>query len=95
MTQRQRQDRHLHAADEPAHLGEREPAPLTQSMWSVKKTAEFLDVPIGTLYQWIHHRRGPRSYKVGGSRKFDPVDVRAYLRENVTEPTEQAQIANC
>ena len=78
MTQHQRQDRHLHAEDEPGHL--------TEVMWSVEKTAEFLDVPKGTLYQWISHGRGPRSYKVGGSRKFDPVDVRVWLREHMTEP---------
>jgi excisionase family DNA binding protein len=94
MTQRQRQDRHLHAADEPEHRTADEPRPLTEDMWSVEKTAKFLDIPKGTLYQWISHGRGLRSYKVGGSRKFDPVDVRAYLRENVTEPAEQAQIAS-
>ncbi len=82
MAKQQKPDRHLHAEDEPGHL--------TEGMWSVAKTAEFLDVPKGTLYQWISHGRELRSYKVGGSRKFDPVDVRAYLREHVTEPAEQA-----
>ncbi len=94
MTQRQRQDRYLHAADEPEHRTADEPRPLTEDMWSVEKTAKFLDIPKGTLYQWISPGRGLRSYKVGGSRKFDPADVRAYLRENVTEPVDQAQIAS-
>jgi excisionase family DNA binding protein len=93
MTQRQRQDRHLHAADEPEHRTADEPRPLTQDLWSVEKTAKFLDIPKGTLYQWISHCR-LRSYKVGGSRKFDPVDVRAYLRENVTEPVEHTGAAS-
>ena len=94
MTQCQRQDRHLHAADEPEHRTADEPRPLTEDMWSVEKTAKFLDIPKGTLYQWISHLRGPRSYKVGGSRKFDPVDVRAYLRENATDPAEQVRTAS-
>lgn len=86
MTQHQQRDRHLYAAGEPAHLAEGAPRHLTEDMWSVERTAKFLDVPKGTLYQWASQGRGPRSYKVEGSRKYDPADVRAWLREHMTEP---------
>jgi excisionase family DNA binding protein len=72
------------AAHDPERLNE--PERLSEDLWSTEKTAKFLDVPKGTLYQWISHGRGPRSYKVGNSRKFDPADVRAYLRERMSEP---------
>jgi excisionase family DNA binding protein len=90
MTEHEQRNRHLHAARDPGRPAEDEPAHLTEDMWSVARTAKFLDVPKGTLYQWISHGRELRSYKVGGARKFDPVDVRAYLRKRVTEPAEQA-----
>ena len=72
------------AGKNPELLNETEP--LTEDLWSSKRTAKFLDVPLGSLYQWISHGRGPKSYKVGNARKFDPADVRAYLREQASDP---------
>jgi hypothetical protein len=62
------------------------PERLNEDLWSTEKTAKFLDVPKGTLYQWTSRGCGPKSYKVGNSRKYDPADVRAYLRERMSEP---------
>jgi excisionase family DNA binding protein len=62
------------------------PERLSEDLWSLERTAKFLGVEKGTLYQWTSQGRELRSYKVGNARKFDPVDVRAYLRERVSEP---------
>jgi excisionase family DNA binding protein len=62
------------------------PERLNEDLWSVARTAKFLGIEKGTLYQWISLGRGLRSYKVGNARKFDPADVRAYLREQASEP---------
>jgi hypothetical protein len=59
---------------------------LTEKMWSIEQTAEFLNVAVGTLYQWRSHGTGPRSYRVGGAIKYDPVDVRTYLLGQAQEP---------
>lgn len=62
------------------------PERLNEDLWSIERTAKFLDVEKGTLYQWVSQGRGLRSYKVGNARKFDPADVRAYLREHASDP---------
>jgi excisionase family DNA binding protein len=72
------------AGENPERLNEAEQ--LTEDLWSAKRTAKFLDVPIGTLYQWTSQGRELRSYKVGNARKFDPADVRAYLRKRMSQP---------
>jgi excisionase family DNA binding protein len=68
--------------ENPERLDER----LNEDLWSIERTAKFLDVEKGTLYQWASQGRELRSYKVGNARKYDPADVRAYLREHASEP---------
>jgi predicted DNA-binding transcriptional regulator AlpA len=48
-------------------------------LWSSEETAEFLGVPVATLYQWRYLRKGPRAYRVGRWLRYDPDDVRAWL----------------
>jgi excisionase family DNA binding protein len=74
------------AAETPERLNEENPKRLNEDLWSIERTAKFLDVEKGTLYQWVSQGRGLRSYKVGNARKFDPADVRAYLREHASDP---------
>jgi len=62
--------------DEPERSG---PAEL----WSIQDTAEFLRVPIGTLYQWRHRRLGPPAFKVGRHLRYDPAVVRAWVMGQV------------
>lgn len=50
-------------------------------LWTHRRTAAFLKITPGTLYVWNSRGRGPRSLKVGGSRRYDPSDVQEFLRE--------------
>lgn len=50
-------------------------------LWTVDDTSAFLGVPVSTLYQWRHHRTGPRAYKVGRHLRYDPAEVRAWLSD--------------
>lgn len=52
---------------------------LPTRLWSHQETADFLGLPSSTLHQLNHKRVGPRSYKVGRWRKYDPQDVQAWL----------------
>jgi excisionase family DNA binding protein len=52
-----------------------------ESLWDVEEVSEFLQIPVGTLYQWRHRRTGPRSFKVGRHLRYDPADVRAWLAD--------------
>ncbi len=48
--------------------------------WSHQETAAFLGVTPGTLYVWNSRNAGPRSYKIGHLRRYDPGEVRAWLQ---------------
>ncbi|MEO3861770.1 helix-turn-helix domain-containing protein [Acrocarpospora sp. B8E8] len=50
-------------------------------LWTVDDVSEYLGVPIATLYQWRHHRTGPRSRKVGRHLRYLPEDVESWVRE--------------
>jgi len=50
-------------------------------LWSAEDVAAFLRVPKATLYQWRYLGSGPRARKVGRHLRYDPADVRAWLRE--------------
>jgi excisionase family DNA binding protein len=53
--------------------------PMTR-LWSVHDVSEYLDIPVGTLYQWRHRRTGPPASKVGRHLRYDPADVRDWLK---------------
>jgi excisionase family DNA binding protein len=53
-------------------------------LWKIEEVAAFLQVPVPTLYQWRHKRIGPRAFKVGRHLRYDPTEVRAWLREQGT-----------
>lgn len=55
--------------------------PQLEHLLSVQELAEFLQVPIATLYQWRHLGRGPRVIKVGRYLRYDMNDVQEWLGE--------------
>ena len=42
---------------------------------TVKELAEFLGVPVATLYQWRYRREGPPGFRVGRYVRYRRVDV--------------------
>lgn len=50
-----------------------------ERLWGVREVAEYLGVPVGTLYQWRYHGRGPRGRRVGRYVRYDPDDVRTWF----------------
>ena len=61
----------------------REPGPR---LWSLRETAEFLHIPVGTLYQLNHKRTGPRFFRIGRHCRYDPRDVMAWLATRAVVP---------
>ncbi|GAA1857240.1 helix-turn-helix domain-containing protein [Asanoa iriomotensis] len=51
--------------------------------WTAEDVATYLRVPVETLYTWRKRRYGPRAARVGRHLRYDPDDVRAWLREQV------------
>ncbi|MEU8220900.1 helix-turn-helix domain-containing protein [Micromonospora taraxaci] len=52
---------------------------LPERLWSHQQTADFLQIPAATLHQLNHKKTGPRSFKVGRHRRYDPRDVKTWL----------------
>lgn len=52
----------------------------TQRLWSVTETATFLGIPAKTLYRWRYTATGPPSHRVGRHVRYDPAEVRAWVR---------------
>ena len=46
-----------------------------QRLWGVHDVADYLGVPVTTLYQWRHRDYGPRCRRVGRHLRYDPDDA--------------------
>ena len=56
--------------------------PMPERLWTVQDTAEFLGIPVSTLYYWSYRGEGgPRIYRVGRNLRYDPADVLAWLEQ--------------
>jgi predicted DNA-binding transcriptional regulator AlpA len=55
-------------------------------LWTHVQTAAYLGLPPTTLHQLNYKRTGPRSYKVGRFRRYDPQDVHAWLESHASSP---------
>lgn len=54
----------------------------------VEELAEYLDLPVKTLYKWRHEGSGPRSVRVGRHVRYFVSDVREWLdRQRRDEPS--------
>jgi excisionase family DNA binding protein len=56
----------------------------TEPLWTAGETAEFLGVPVSTLYQWRYHRTGPRACRVGRHLRYRSADVLAWVEQQMT-----------
>jgi len=56
-------------------------ATTIESLWDIEDVAAYLRVPVETLYRWRKQRSGPPAARVGRHLRYDPADVRAWLKE--------------
>jgi excisionase family DNA binding protein len=54
---------------------------VADRLWSVEDVADYLGVPVETLYRWRKVKYGPPAGRVGRHLRYDPADVRAWFRE--------------
>jgi predicted DNA-binding transcriptional regulator AlpA len=47
----------------------------TNKLWGVKDVADYLGIPVQTLYQWRTKGYGPRGRRVGKYVRYVPADV--------------------
>ncbi len=48
---------------------------------TVEDLAEYLDVPVATVYAWRHRRQGPPGFRVGRHLRFRWSDVERWIDE--------------
>jgi excisionase family DNA binding protein len=51
-----------------------------EALWTIEQAAEYLGIPVGTLYQWRHRRTGPPAMKIGRHLRYDPAEVYAWAK---------------
>lgn len=48
-------------------------------LWTIDDLADFLGVPVATVYKWRHTNEGPPGYRIGRYLRFDEKEVIAWL----------------
>ena len=56
---------------------------------TAQQLAEYLQVPIATIYTWRHRHQGPPGFRVGKHLRFRWADVEDWIGINSTESSHQ------
>lgn len=57
------------------------PYPGLEPLLDITELAEYLGVPLSTIYDWRTRGLGPRAYRFGKHLKFALSDVRSWMEE--------------
>lgn len=62
--------------------------PEIRALMSPQELADYLGVPLGTVYQWNHHGTGPKPISVGRHVRYRHAEVEQWLDGNrIARPT--------
>lgn len=50
---------------------------------TVAELADYLEVPVKTLYNWRYHRRGPPGFRVGRHLRYRRSDVHEWIQSKL------------
>jgi excisionase family DNA binding protein len=50
---------------------------------TVEDLAEYLGVPVATLYAWRYHRQGPPGFRVGRHIRYRWADIEAWISDRL------------
>jgi excisionase family DNA binding protein len=50
---------------------------------TVEELADYLGVPVATLYQWRHRGEGPPGFRVGRYIRYRRTDVEQWIRDRL------------
>ena len=68
-----------------------QPLPFEQTpgrndrLLSAQELADYLEVPVKTIYTWRHRATGPRGFRVGKHLRYRWRDVAAWLTDLIAE----------
>jgi excisionase family DNA binding protein len=49
----------------------------------VQQLADYLDVPVKTLYAWRHRREGPPAFRVGRHLRYRRIDIQRWIQQRI------------
>jgi excisionase family DNA binding protein len=52
---------------------------------NVKDLANYLHVPIATIYAWRHRRQGPPGFRVGRHLRYRRSDIEHWIEDRITQ----------
>lgn len=52
---------------------------------SPRELAEYLGIPVATLYQWRHRGEGPRGFRIGKHVRYRLIDVDEWIEEQLED----------
>ncbi len=55
-------------------------------LWTPEGLAQYLDVPLATVYRWRHLGTGPVGIRVGKHVRFSDESVREWLAQRTDKP---------
>lgn len=58
---------------------------MLRTLWGPTDVADYLGVPVGTVYQWRTRGFGPPGRRVGKYVRYKPDDVEAWFDEQPEE----------
>ena len=58
-----------------------------EPLLSAQQLADYLEVPIATLYAWRHRGEGPPGFRVGRHIRYRRTDVELWIRGRISERT--------
>lgn len=53
---------------------------------TVEELAEYLGVPVATLYQWRYRREGPPGFRVGRHLRYRWSDIEEWIEHRLQSP---------
>ena len=56
----------------------------TDRLLTVQDLADYLDVPIATVYAWRYRRQGPPGFRVGRHLRFRWSDIQQWNSDRLT-----------
>jgi len=48
-------------------------------LWTTEQVADYLSVPVRTLYRWHYVGNGPVPFTIGKYLRYDPAEVRRWV----------------
>lgn len=62
---------------------------MQERLLNAREVADMLGVSTDTVHRLAHKRDGLKGYKIGGSTRFRPSDVEAYIDARAIRPAER------